>query len=298
MRAEWAPFFGESDLRVFLTLVESELQTRGVPHELADGVVHLDVGGERESLGLGNLAETCAEAPIETWSQTIARHFELVFGRAVEEAELEDAIADFGRVADRLRVRLHGGSSLDEQVTRTLSQGIVANLVFDLPSSIRSVHRREADAWRAPDEALFRHALANLDREEAPEQTTLTGPDDVAIEVVGGESYYVAAHAMRLRERGVPDDHPYGALVAVPARHVFFFHVIEDARVLAAVRSLASLATEAFRRGPGAISDQVYWVRGDTWVHLPCTIEGGTLHVKPPPSFMKAVLERVVAPKS
>jgi hypothetical protein len=116
--------------------------------------------------------------------------------------------------------------------------------------------------------------------------------------VVDGPSYYTASHALRLAESAVPDAHPYGALVAIPARHVFFFHVIEDERVVEAVRSLATLAREAFRVGPGSISERVFWLRGGVWAHLPCSIEGGTLHMKPSATFMRDVLERVVAPKS
>jgi hypothetical protein len=64
------------------------------------------------------------------------------------------------------------------------------------------------------------------------------------------------------------------------------------------VNALVSLASEAFRRGPGSISDQVYWARRGELVQIPCGVQEGTLHVAPPTLFVKEVLEPLSQPSS
>lgn len=294
----WAPSLTAEQLRLFLMMVEGELQSRELPYRFGDGVVEVDTGGGAQGLGLGNLAQVCAGIAAADWPRTIARHFDLVFAREAEEAELESRIRDFGRVRELLRVRLYEEAIFDEQVTRPVGDGLVASLVFDLPTAMRSVARNEASAWGVPDDELFAAALANLAAEDVDEPRVLRGPEEVPVVVVEGASYYTSSRALLLEGDVVPEGHPYGAIVAVPGRHVFFFHVIEDPRVIHAINALVRLAHEAHRRGPGSISDQIYWVRRGVWQRIPCGVDDGTLHVSPPAAFVRDVLERVIAPAS
>ena len=141
------------------------------------------------------------------------------------------------------------------------------------------------------DDALFEVALANLDLEDGGAPRTIPGPEEVPIVVVEGSSYYTASQALRLGERVLPEGHPYGALVIVPSRHVYFYHLIEDSRVILAVNALVSLAMEAYKRGPGSISDRVFWLRRGEFLEIPWELGDGTLYVTPPPTFMKEVLD-------
>lgn len=295
--AAWAPLLSESSARMLLTLVEAEMQSRGVPYKMEDGAVDVELGDGPQSLGLHNLAQVCASIPAADWPEAVQAHFDLVFGSAREEAELAAEIADFDRVKSRLRVRLYE-SPVEAHVSRLVGAGIAAGLVFDLPSAMRSVARAEAELWGRSDEELFDLALGNLSLEQPPETQTIKGPEEVPIVVVEGTSYYTASRALLLEREVIPEGHPYGGLVTVPSRHVFFYHLIEDGRVIYAVNALVSLASEAFRRGPGSISDQVYWARRGELVQIPCGVQDGTLHVAPPTLFLKEVLEPLSQPTS
>jgi len=282
---------------MLLTLVEAEIRLRGVPYQMTEGAVDVELSDGQQSLGLHNLAQVCAAIPAADWPDAVHAHFELVFGSAREEADLSAEIADFERVRSRLRVRLYE-SPVEAHVSRLVGVGIAAGLVFDLPSAMRSVTRAEADLWARPDEELFDLALSNLALEQEPDREIISGPDGVPIVVVEGSSYYTASRALLLEREVIPEGHPYGALVTVPSRHVFFYHLIEDSRVIFAVNALVSLASEAFRRGPGSISDQVYWARRGELVQIPCGVQDGTLHVAPPALFVKEVLEPLSQPSS
>lgn len=293
----WAPFLVDPQREVFLTLVEAEVRRFGVGYRMGDGFVEVEAEDGPQNLGLSNLAQVCASTPVVEWPTIIHSHFELVFGSVAEENALRVVVHDFDQIRSLLRVRLYE-SWLEDQVGRQLAPGLVAGLVFDLPSAMRSVSRSEADVWRRSDDELFELALTNLALEQPTQEQVIRGPDDVPITVVEGSSYYTASRALLLPTQVIPDGHPYGALLAVPSRHVFFYHLIEDSRVIYAVNALVSLAHESFRRGPGAISDQVYWSRDGLLEAIPCGVEEGVLHVSPPARFIREVLERMAQPPS
>ncbi|MBL8739744.1 MAG: hypothetical protein JNK04_01585, partial [Myxococcales bacterium] len=142
----WAPLLSEPSARMLLTLVEAEMQSRGVAYAMEDGAVEVVLGDGPQSLGLHNLAQVCAALPAADWPEAVAAHFDLVFGSAKEEAELAHVIGDFEQVRSRLRVRLYE-SPVEAHVSRMVGAGIAAGLVFDLPSAMRSVSRAEADRW-------------------------------------------------------------------------------------------------------------------------------------------------------
>lgn len=293
----WAPFLSEPELRVFLTLVEAEIKTLGVPYRLGDGLVDVDLDEGTQSLGLSNLAQVCARLPAAEWPRAVAKHFSLVVGSTAEEARLRSVVHDFEAVRSMLRPRLYE-AWLEDQVVHGITEGLVASIVFDLDNAMRSISRAEAEPWNKSDREIFEAALENLDREEAPRRETIRGPEDVPIVVAEGPSYYTASLALRLEKDVVPAGHPYGALLVVPARHVFFYHLIEDNRVMLAVNALVSLATEAFKRGPGSISERVFWVHEGVYRALPWSVDEGTLFVTPPSAFIREVLERVAKPPS
>jgi hypothetical protein len=296
-QAAWAPFLSELELSMFLTLVEAEVRSHGVAYEMGDGEIEIEWQEGAQRLGLSNLAQVCKGIPAGDWPNAIAKHFDLVFGSVEEEAELRAVVADFEKVRSMLRVRLYE-SWIDDYVLKHVAEGLSAALVFDLPSAMRSVSRAEMRAWNLSEDVLFDAAMANLVLEETPETHVIRGPEEVPITVAESSSYYNASRALLLERDVIPEGHPYGALVAIPNRHVFFYHLIEDARVILAVNALVSLAGEAYRRGPGSISHQVFWTRRGALHRIPCEVEGGALHVSPPPLFVKEVLDRLRAPPS
>ncbi len=295
--APWAPFLTEAEVKMLLTLVEAEVQGLGAPYRIGEGIVEVDLDDGTQSLGLSNLAQVCAGVPAADWPGAVAKHFELVMGSSREELELRGFVHDFERVAPMLRVRLYEACT-PGQLSKSLAAGLEAGVVFDLTSAMRSVTREEACVWERPDDDILSRALDNLALEELGVARTIQGPDDVPIVVVEGSSYYTASRALRLEREVVPDGHPYGALFIVPSRHVFFYHLIEDDRVIVAVNALVSLAIEAYKRGPGSITDKVFWVKDGVIVPIGWEVEDGTLFVSPPPEFVRAVLEPLARPPS
>jgi len=210
----WASFFDDERFRAFLTVVEAELVSRGLTYELGDGVVALHGPGVKDglTLGLQNLAQLCNHEPLAAWSDVVSGHFAGMLGRDAEEAELARRVHDFEAVRPSLRVRLYGEEVAGpERVTWPVADGLTAALVFDLPTAVRTVSAEDAGRWGRSREELYAIGLANALKEPVEvEEVQLEGGG--VVQALMGPSFFTSARALSL---DVPDDHPYGALVAV-----------------------------------------------------------------------------------
>lgn len=293
----WASFFDDERFRAFLTVVEAELVSRGLTYELGDGVVALHGPGVKDglTLGLQNLAQLCNHEPLAAWSDVVSGHFAGMLGRDAEEAELARRVHDFEAVRPSLRVRLYGEEVAGpERVTWPVADGLTAALVFDLPTAVRTVSAEDAGRWGRSREELYAIGLANALKEPVEvEEVQLEGGG--VVQALMGPSFFTSARALSL---DVPDDHPYGALVAVPHRHVVLVHVIAGLEVVRAINTMIVMTNGLFREGPGSISSDLYWSRGGTVRALPSSVDETGLTFRPPEEFLTEVLNRLAEPPS
>jgi hypothetical protein len=294
---EWAAFFSGAQYRRFLDVVTADLRRRGLSPQLGDGFVTADTGGETPTQwGLANLAQLCNQAEESDWEAIVANHFtslQTMVGR-----DLDALAADFEQVRPILRVRLMpdesmGGVPVDESVSYAIAPGILGVLVFDFPDSTASVHADHLAGWPVSKDEAFELAAANV-RAEPPPAVEALDADGVAISMQIGDSFYVASRALFLDE--VLDGAQH-AVFAVPNRHVLLWHPVADLDVVKAMLPMYHVALGQFRDGPGSISDQLYWWRSGTIVHLPHRMSGREAAFTPPDEFV-AFLETLDEPGS
>jgi hypothetical protein len=298
---EWAAPLDADGHRAFMAALDVELRGRGREYRIEDGFVVADLDapgmGPGTQLGLTNLAQLCAALPRQQWPKAIRDHFDNLVRAARDDAELDQQATDFERVRELLKVRLYGadqltGIPLDPPLRWELAPGIVAALVYDLPTTVRTVSPTHVAAWPYAHDELVRVGLDNVRRDPVERQTVpLDGGG--AIEALTGDHFFVASHALMLGDH-VTDADGHGVLVAVPTRHTVLFHAIRDASVVRAVNTLIAVANGMYRQGPGSISSALYWWRGGTFSLLPAEADEKGIRFAPPESFV-ALLNEVTA---
>jgi hypothetical protein len=296
---EWSAMRSAEEYETFVALVEADLRGRGEEVRIEDGVAHtsgelLDGG----HFGLQNVAQRCARALPEAWPELVKAHFDAVIATMGPGAGKPD-MSDLERVRTQLRARLYPALPvLDRTFGWPLTEELFLALAVDLPTSVVTVSRAERAAWSIDDEALGRLAMDNLAREAPARESTAEAGDGVVIRIVEGESMFTATRAVALFDGDAHREHPFGALVVVPTRHVFAWVQIESMKELDAVAVLAAVAEGAHREGPGSITEQVYWVHQGKW-HLVQTArnEDGSFSVQPPDGLV-VVMNRLATPRS
>jgi hypothetical protein len=206
-----------------------------------------------------------------------------------------------------VKLRLYREESLPDVplVTWHVAEGLVAVLTFDLPETVISVRANDRDTWAVDDAELYETALDNVRNEGLLDANKIEVGDSTNVVVLeGGRTFFAASHALFLEDYLMNESlvgsggfqGEYGAVIAIPQRHVVIYHPIDDLRVVAAIQSMLVTAANMFAEGPGSISPDLYWLppddhdTEDLLVRLPCERDKDSLRFMPPPEFV-AILE-------
>jgi hypothetical protein len=296
---EWAPYFDAEAYAAFASKVVAHLEDRGFTCAEDDGVVILRRGDQESRCGLQNLAQICNQNPRAEWGEIISEHFEKVLGVLVEGEGMEADADDFEAVRGQLRPRLMSEESLQqagiECIAQPVAEDLVAVAVFDLPDTTMTVRADYLETWEKTPEEVLRVATENL----AAAEDLAPGMQRFDLEGGGflhvyGDDYYTASHLLLL-ERYLGPNCPFGALVAIPHRHVLLVHPLQDLRVVPTLNSLIGIALGMFEEGPGSITPHLFWWRREGMVRLPITVGDGKVSFAPPPEFLE-VLEALEEP--
>lgn len=287
---EWASFFSTTEYRAFHAAVGADLKRRGWVHQWGDGVVQIrQADGSWSPAGLLNLAQVCNQVGQDEWPQVVSGHFDRI-GDIDRQQKVIDALKkDFEQAHPHLRVRLYpedyAASVPDARiVARRPAPGLLAVLALDLPEVVTTVDPDCLAGWRRGEAELFRLGLDNVAAKEVPIPQTMDLPHGSSLTALIGDSFFTASHALLL-DRHLDSPCARGALVGVPHRHAVIFHAIRGLSALTAIQHMIPVIRGMNSEGPGSISPDLYWVRGERWTLLPAELKGRSLTFRPPDEF-------------
>ena len=212
-------------------------------------------------LGFESLSASLAGVPGDEWPDLVDDHFRRAITLGTADGSDLQGPADV--VLQRTYLRLAPSDSGVTEVAsyaEEITPGLLRVLAFDRPDSI--VIMKDEDVLRHGYDQLCDAGAENLARElpdrflEADGVYYLQGSDYV------GSLVLIIPWVIEA-VTGVADA-PHGALVAMPARDQFVFHVIRDrdtAGVLAALDEVGRLTAECHANSAYQLSSRVYWWR-------------------------------------
>jgi hypothetical protein len=288
---DWAQPMSQDEAAAFLEAVARELKRRGLRHELGDGSVRVERGGEWSDFGLSNLAQFCHHVGRAGWQEAIATHFENLFTAEAEEARFQELVHDFGEIRPLLKVRLYPSEAFAsvEQggpARWELAPGLTAVFVYDLPTTVRTASVDDVARWGKSRDELLPVALENVRADPVESQPMAAGTS--APIACFADHFFAASHAFLLGEH-LPPEANGSAVFAVPHRHALLYAPMVDMGVVESINRLILTALALFQDGPGSISSSLYWWRGGEVSLLPSHVEGSTAHFIPPPEFVQAL---------
>ncbi len=296
----WARTLGAQGYRTFIALVEGYFAAKNIAIQLdpEEGVVRPSPGILEQSsvFGLQNIAQSCSQADRDRWHELIHAHFDTVFGQATEQTEqnaLTMDVSNFGHIRTQLRARLYPVDLLSqsvEAVHRPGPDGTVEVLVLDLPRSVRTVARSEANAWPTDDDELFAIGRANLTQTGKLTDNTVPVQPGVDLHLYTGDAFYAGSHALILQTY-LPADLPHGVLVGFPKRDVLLAHHIHNIGVTEAIGAMLQAILGMYRDGPGSLSPNLYWFRNGEFTLLPYQLHEESLDFSPPDAFVDMLNE-------
>jgi hypothetical protein len=285
---EWAPFGDEDDWRAFVEVVRADVAPRGWRLDAQEGFAHHGTN----KYGLFNPALACQDLPRERWPEAVHAHFE-----SVVSVHLERSFAGPEEARASLKARLLGDAYFRdvpvEGLWRRVADELRLVLAYDLPLAVTIPAANEALQLGEEDE-LFALALAHTRAEpglELAEHALPVGDSgmEMPVFVLEGESYFTSTHALWADEFDPPAA-PHGALVAIPSRHTVLAHPVRDGGAIHVLAHLLELG-QRLSRGPGALTDAVYWLRDGELERLDAWIDDEGAHFAPSERFTSVMRE-------
>lgn len=260
----WASILNRTRFDRFMALIRERLERSGERFNVGEGFVDVEREIGTASLGLGNLLQICHRAPVDDWPTLIDEHFTalLRIGATGLVMPGDDLLADPEKAQWALRLRLLPAShvaGMAQVAAREDLPGVMTTLVLELPSDIRALTWEDCKRFAVPPAQLFQTALDNVRRRNPP-QVMRVDDDEAPVRFLysGKGDYFAATHALLLpRHKGCMGR--FGALVAVPHRHMVAVHAIEDERVVTAILRLMPFVQQCYRDGPGSITPSMFW---------------------------------------
>ena len=292
----WAPIMSAEQFVKFQSTVGEYFDAKGQAVEWSadKGMATAKNGAQ---MGMGNIAQICAQAEESEWPGIISEHFNRLEA-AVAQASA-DEIPPWDQVKAGLTIRLMANEAVPDQfrgnsVWRRDLQGVATMLAIDYPETVATVSRASAVEWGMPDEQLFAHALANLEStfklHEPVVKDLMNGP----LFLFSAEHFFAASHALLLN-RMPQCVGPYGAVVAIPTRHLLLCCPVNTFDIVKDIGVMLNIAHKAETDGPGSITNQLYFYRDGSFFVIASEMgDDQQLRLTPPPEFIR-VLEELEA---
>lgn len=289
----WRPIMTAEKFLAFEKAVSAYFGSRGQSVEWsADKGMATATSGAQ--MGMGNLAQVCAQTPQADWEKVISEHFSRL-ETAVAQANADEFVP-WEEVRSRLTIRLMANEAVPEHfrgntVWRRDLQGVVTMLAIDYPETVATVSRASAVEWGVPDEQLFAQAMENLAttyRVDAPVVKELAnGP----LFLFSDDHFFAASHVLLLS--GMPQCvGPFGAIVAIPTRHLMICCPVNNFEIVKDIGVLLNIAHKAETDGPGSITDQLYFYRDGAFAVIHSEAgEDRQLRLTPPPELVQVLTE-------
>ena len=293
----WARQLGRQGYRSFITLIETYFANRNMPVAIdsMEGLVKPELGvlPYSSTFGLQNIAQICQQAGRDEWRDLINAHFGSIFDAKDDDNALHVHMDDFARLREQLRARLYPVdivSHATELIERPGPEGTLEVLALDLPTTVRTVSKSEADLWGLDAAQLFNVGRDNLRRGGLLKGNVVQLEQGTTVTVYMGDPFYAASHALIIDDY-VTADMTHGMLVGLPKRDVMLLHPIRNVGAMEAAGALLQIVVGMYRDGPGSISPNLYWYREGEFVVLPYELQDDFLQFLPPDEFSDLIDE-------
>lgn len=296
---DWAHFFSESEYQAFSAELTRNLAARSLPGDVRRGSVPITTNGERGSVGFDTLARRCKGIAQDQWPREIAEFIN--FALTPTEAIVGPLGRDFAAASTKLRVQLVPEGFVrpnwvEGQNYVSFGTGVKVALVYDLPTCVETVPAEHPRMWNRTWDDVLRIAAANVRAELATlvPSTLDLGPETVDLgnapmSLLEGESYFVCTSALWIESLPGADS-ALGVIVSIPSRHTVLYHPIRDASVWRVLASLPAKTRDIYRQLPGAISPNIFWIRGGQVRYVPVHDTGSELQVMASKELCEALM--------
>ena len=292
---KWASFFEYKEYSTFMCEIDNYFRSLNIEYELGDGQIDVqpnDFGFN--TLGLINVAQICKQEEKEFYKEVITEHFNSMIKANNFEKEFEKIADNFEEVKKYIGVRLYDNGYVEyvgkeNTIGKDFAGNIYSMIVFDFPYSVSSIKPEQTIAWNKTIDELFEIGISNI-KSKYPPIVTKEDIGDCKIWFIQGDHFFIPNIVFDIENRKELIGSK-GSLIGLPDRHSAIIYPIEDLEVLNAINRLIPIIYGMSQKGPGSLSDNLFWYKDNTFTQLPYKLDENKLNFFPPDSFVEFLNE-------
>lgn len=292
---EWASFFDEKEYSLFVNEIDNYFKNLNIQYEIGDGQIHVSKNEFGFSnLGLTNVAQVCKQEDKRYYKEIIAEHFNSMIRANKFDKEFEKIADNFEEVKKYIGVRLYDNdyvAHIKKELTigKDFAGDIYSMIVFDFPDSVISIKPEQTTAWNKTTDELFEIGISNI-KSKYPFTITKEAFGEFSIWFVQGEHFFTPNIVFDIENRKELIGSK-GSLIGLPHRHSAIIYPIENLEVVKAINGLIPTIYGMNQKGPGSLSNNLFWYKDKTFTQLPYKIDEGKLQFFPPNIFVELLNE-------
>ncbi len=285
---EWALPLGTPErFRSFMNLIDGYFRQKGLKFEIAPDGVRTS---EPESVfGYDNLLQRCADLDAVAMRQQVTGHFDSLMRGFLDSDGLAVQLQDWNFAKDRLRIRLWDELHFHKQVRGVVRKdvpGLLSVLSIDTPDSIMTAGEDLHKHWNIEIDELFRIALANSLAEFNPDRHLFQSERPDGPFALEDQSLCFASLVLdRAKLQELCGKH--GMFIALPIRNTILVAPFVTMEVLNDLNVMYGLCVGMHKKGPGSLSERVWWVKDGRWIQIDISIRDKKMIVQPPDELVE-----------
>lgn len=205
--------------------------------------------------GLVNLSQELQGIPEDQWPDIVRARLESL------GSITPDLPPTYELAAPRLRIRLSPDGSVPGWAAyRNVCDGLDQTLMMRNEVGCLTVGEEAVADWGVSLDQAFSDALERTVWDEPRERRVLA---QGALRLVWVRASFFASTLLLHLNPLFSAKNRFGALAMAPCRDALLYTEIKDDRVVRAAAGLIEVGSQWFVSGPGSISPDVFWIRGD-----------------------------------
>ncbi len=289
-KLDWSPFESYEVHQEFESMVSEYFNSKNIEHQIIDGIVKIpnnDFG--LNELGLSNIAQYCKNEGQSKFKDHISGHFETLIRGYEFNKEFDLIKTDYNKVKQYIGVRLYNLSyiqqvGLEKTIGKPIGGNLYAMLIYDLPDTVTSVPPKEAEVWNISKQELWNEASNNTLSKYPPNilNRELQGIGFKTVE----EDHFFSPNIVFNISNYSELIGSKGSLISIPTRHIVIIYPINDLNVVNALNTQIQVTNGVSSKGPGALSNSIFWYNNGELKEQPSKIEEGKLVFTPTEDFV------------
>lgn len=204
--------------------------------------------------------------------------------------QMNHIVDNFEEIQKHIAVRLYNKEYVSyigrkNLVLKEITDDLYAALVLDYPNVVKNIVPTQVKFWKKPVDALFEMGIANI-KGKYPFALEKNKIENFTLYSIQETHFFVPNVIFDIKNRKELLGEK-GTLIGLPTRHSAMIYPINNSDIQNSIKKIVSSIKNINEKGPGSLSDKLFWYKNKRIIELEYTLEDGELQFQSSAEFVR-----------